>query len=550
MIGEYVIPVIFLLSVLIFVHELGHFWAAKACGVQVLKFSIGFGSPIGFGRYRMRWVRGDTEYVIAWIPLGGFVKMLGENPDEENSPEAHASPDQTLGSKALWQKLLIVSAGPLMNLLLPVLLFVGMQWVGLPRPEAVVGLVEQGSPAAEAGVQAGERIVSVDGEPVFWWSDVYEVVHDAGGRTLAFEFETPEGAVRSVSLPVLKRSGVDPFGDPEESGWIGIAHWWPSALLAIARPDAPAAEAALRSGDQILAVGGEPVSDWYAFAEAYAAAPAGIVELTLTRPQEGDEPLRLELGVPALGSLSALGVVRASARITAISEDSPASRAGLQAGDVIVAYDGQPVSYFDSFAQAVSSSAGEPKTLRYLRQGTEHEVTLAAEPMATEMDLVGPRHRLGVMGVSALVQGTMSTDRQRNPVVSVPRAVDMTVNITRLFLLGLSKLVTGEVSSKNLAGPIGIAQMAGDAAKQGWVDFLHLMVLISINLGILNLLPIPILDGGQGLLFIIDSIKRTPLSLRSKLVFQQVGLTMLLMLMGLAFWNDLSRLWTQLMRSL
>ena len=94
MIGEYVIPVIFLLSVLIFVHELGHFWAAKACGVQVLKFSIGFGSPIGFGRYRMRWVRGDTEYVIAWIPLGGFVKMLGENPDEENSPEAHASPDR------------------------------------------------------------------------------------------------------------------------------------------------------------------------------------------------------------------------------------------------------------------------------------------------------------------------------------------------------------------------------------------------------------------------------------------------------------------------
>jgi regulator of sigma E protease len=110
--------------------------------------------------------------------------------------------------------------------------------------------------------------------------------------------------------------------------------------------------------------------------------------------------------------------------------------------------------------------------------------------------------------------------------------------------------VTGEISSKHLAGPIGIAQMAGDAAKQGWVDFLRLMVLISINLGILNLLPIPILDGGQGLLFIIDSIKRTPLSLRAKLVFQQVGLTMLLMLMGLAFWNDLSRLWTQLMRSL
>ena len=126
----------------------------------------------------------------------------------------------------------------------------------------------------------------------------------------------------------------------------------------------------------------------------------------------------------------------------------------------------------------------------------------------------------------------------------------MTVDITRMFLLGLSKLVTGEVSRKNLACPIGIAQMAGDAAKQGWVDFMRLMVLISINLGILNLLPIPILDGGQAVLFLVESLKRTPLSLRAKLAFQQVGLTMLILLMGLAFWNDLSRLWSRVIGAL
>ncbi|MBW2362426.1 MAG: RIP metalloprotease RseP [Deltaproteobacteria bacterium] len=547
MIGDYVVPVIFLLSVLIFVHELGHFWAAKACGVRVLKFSIGFGSPIGFGRYRMCWVWGDTEYVVAWIPLGGFVKMLGENPDEEEGPEAQASPEQTLGAKALWQKLLIVSAGPLMNLILPVLIFVGMQWVGLPRPEAVVGLVEGSSPAAEVGVQAGDRIVSIDGEPVHWWSDIYDAVHAAAGRTLAFELETPQGEARGVSVPVVARAGVNAFGQSEEAGWIGIAHWRPSALVAIARPDAPAREAALRSGDRILEVAGEPVADWYAFAAAYAAAPPGIVELTLEREEEAE---RLELGVPALGSLEALGVMRASARITGISEDSPAAGAGLQAGDVIVAYDGEAITTFDSFALAVSSSGGESKSLSYLRDGVPHEVTIAAESMETERDLAGPRFRLGVIGASALVQGVTRTDRQRNPMVSVPRAVEMTVGITRMFLLGLSKLATGEVSRKNLAGPIGIAQMTGDAAKQGWVAFMRLMVLISINLGILNLLPIPILDGGQALLFLVESLKPTPLSLRAKLAFQQVGLTVLVMLMGLAFWNDLSRLWAQLMRSL
>ncbi len=549
MIGDYLIPVIFLLSVLIFVHELGHFWAAKACGVRVLKFSIGFGSPIGFGRYRLRWVRGDTEYVVAWIPLGGFVKMLGENPDEEDSPEAKASPEETLGAKPLWQKLLIVSAGPIMNLVLPVLLFVGMQWVGTPAPAPVVGLVETGSPAAAAGVEPGDRVLTIGGEPVTWWQDVYRAVREGDATALSLELEGADGAVRAVEIPIQRRPGLDPFGQPEEAGWIGVAHWRPAAVLALASPDGPAAEAAVRSGDQVLAVGDAPVDDWYGFVEAYAAVSSGVVQLELARLRDGERE-ELTLGVPALGSVEALGVLRAAARIGAVSPDSPAERAGLQAGDVILAYGGKEITYFDSFAQAVATSKGEERPLRFLRDGRVEEVAIAAEPIEIEQDLAGPRYRLGVAGASSLVQGAMETDRVRNLAVSVPRAFDMTVDITRMFLLGLQKLVTGEVSRKNLAGPIGIAQMAGDAAKRGWVDYMRLMVLISINLGILNLLPIPILDGGQAVLFTVEAMKRSPLSLRAKLAFQQVGLTVLLLLMGLAFWNDLSRLWTSVMGSL
>jgi regulator of sigma E protease len=542
MITDYLFAVIVLLSVLIFVHELGHFLVAKACGVRVLKFSLGFGSPIGFGRWRARWVRGNTEYVLAWFPLGGFVKMLGENPDEEQGPEATASPEETLGAKPLWQKLAIVFAGPVMNLALPILLFVVMQWVGLPRADTEVGLVEAGSPAETVGLRPGDRILEIDGQAVHWWADVFERLSESAGREVALRYER-EGRDASVVLPVHARAGLDPFGEPVERGWAGLVHPRPSALIGVQGRDSPARASGLRSGDLVRSVGGEPVADWYALGEAYAAVErGGAVALVVARSQ-GEE---IEIEVPALVSLEALGVVPASAPITAVQPDSPADRAGLRPGDLVVEFDGWPITYFDSFAQAVSASGGRTVPLAFLRDGEIHRIEIAAEPIASEMDVGAPRHRLGIVGSNALVRGAVGIDRQRNPLVAFPRAVDMTVDITRVFLVGLSKLVTGEVSSRNLAGPIGIAQMAGDALRQGWEDYLRLMVLISINLGILNLLPIPILDGGQATLFLVESIKRSPLSLRTKVAAQQMGLTVLVLLMGLAFWNDLSRLWSRM----
>ncbi|HJO25576.1 MAG TPA: RIP metalloprotease RseP [Myxococcota bacterium] len=529
-----------LLSVLVFVHELGHFAAAKACGVRVLKFSVGFGSPIGFGPYRLSWVRGHTEYVLAWIPFGGFVKMLGENPDEENSPEAEANREETLGAKPLWQKLLIIFAGPVMNLVLPVFVFVGLQWAGLPRADAVIGLVEAESPAASAGLEPGDRILAVDGVPVRWWSEVSDAVAEAPGDELALEVER-DGSKQSVSLPVVSRSQFDLFGEMEASGWAGLSHPRPAALVALFGVDVPARAAGIESGDLVTSVDGHAVDDWYALEAGYAAASAPVV-LGITRGEGGDS---LELEVPALGSLESLGLVYAGAPVVRVSEDSPAAAAGLAAGDVVIGYDGRSVSTFESLARAVASSGGASKSVRFLRDGEVHEVRIAAEPSEIESDVAGPRYRLGIAGGNTLLRGEVETDRERNPLVAFPRAVEMTVDITRVFMIGLSKLVTGDVSRKHLAGPIGIAQMAGDALRQSWADYLRLMVLISINLGILNLLPIPILDGGQASLFVVEALNRKPLSLRTKLAVQQVGLTVVILLMGLAFWNDLERLWAK-----
>jgi regulator of sigma E protease len=544
--ADFVFAFVVLLSVLIFVHELGHFLVAKACGVRILKFSLGFGPPIGIGRFRLTWKRGHTEYVVAWIPLGGFVKMLGEHHDEEEDPEVCAHPEETLGAKPLWQKLAIVFAGPVMNLALPVLIFVGMQAVGLPGADAVIGLVEAGSPAEAAGLLPGDRVTALDGEPVRWWREVANALRASPGRELELSYER-EGRSASLRLAVEAREGFSEYGEPAEVGWAGLGHSRPSALLGILDPRAAGRAAGLRSGDLVTAVAGRPIEDWYGLRDAYAEAEAGGSVPFEVKRGLGTEPETLRVEVPGLGSLAALGVVRATALISEVEPGSPADRAGLEKEDLILECDGEPVTYFASFARAVSTSQGRAIPLVYARDGELHRIVIAAEPIATDtgFGVEETRYRIGIRGSEALVVGSIATDRERNPFVSFPRAVEMTVDITRVFMVGLGKLITGEVSSRNLAGPIGIAQIAASAFERGWEPYLRIMVLISINLGILNLLPIPVLDGGQATLFLVEGIKRSPLSLRTKLAVQQIGITVLVLLMGLAFWNDLSRLWSK-----
>ena len=543
---SYAFAFVLLLLVLIFVHELGHFLVAKACGVRVLKFSLGFGPPIGFGRWRLAWRRGDTDYVVAWFPLGGFVKMLGENPDEQDDPELHAHPSEALGAKPLWQKLAIVFAGPVMNLLLPVVVFVGMQAVGTLRADAVIGTVETGSPAAAADLRPGDRIVEIAGQPVRWWHDLAVVLRDSHGEQVTLRYQRGEagGAAR---LAVATRSGFDEFGQVRDEGWIGIGHARPRAVLGVPAATAPAQRAGLRSGDVVTAVSGEPIEDWYGFLAAYAAAgSSGTVRIDVERKATTEDE-SLSFDVPALGDAAALGVLRANVLVSVVEAGAPADRAGIESGDLIVEFDGQPVTSFFSFAQAVSTSAGRPIALVIARQGALHELSIAPELIPTDMGfgMKEPRYRIGIGGFDATLPGRVAIDQQRNPLVSLPGAIGMTVDVTRVFMVGLGKIVTGEISRKQVAGPLGIAEIAGDAFQRGWEAYLRIMVLISINLGILNLLPIPVLDGGQAMVFLVEGIKRSPLSLRTRLAVQQLGLTMLVLLMGLAFWNDLSRLWSR-----
>jgi len=545
---DYAFAFFLLLSILIFVHELGHFLVAKACGVRVLKFSLGFGPPVGFGRFRLRWVRGHTEYVVAWFPLGGFVKMLGENPDDIDDPGALAHPSETLGAKRTWQKLAIVFAGPAMNLLLPVAVFMGTLAIGVSKPAPVIGMVEPGSPASEAGLQPGDRITEVAGQEVVWWGDVDEALRARPGAPLDIDFER-EGVTEVAHLELDARAGFDEFGQETDVGWAGIGHRRVAAILGIPAADSPAAIAGARSGDRVSAVDGTPVEDWEAFARVYAGAEGPRVALALERSEGEGEPEAISLSIPALEDVAALGVVPANVLIVQVSPDSPAERGGLQPGDLILTVDGQSVGSFASFANTVRTSRGRPLALTFARGGVVHHVQIEPELIAmdTGLGIEEERYLVGIQAHASNLMGAVGIDRERNPLVAFPRAVAMTVSVTRTFLRGLGKIVTGEVPRNQLAGPIGIAEIAGRAMERGWETYLSILVLISINLGILNLLPIPILDGGQAVIFTVEAIRRAPLSLRTREIFQQVGFTMLVLLMGLAFWNDLARHWSELL---
>ena len=367
----YVVALVPMLGILIFVHELGHFLVAKYFGVRVLRFSLGFGSPIGIGSMRMRWERGGTEYVIAWIPLGGYVKMLGEqlhDAGEGEPPVPDARPDEFLDAKPVWQKLCITFAGPAMNLLLPVFIFAGVFAWGLPRGEPIIGTVEAGSPAAAAGLRAGDRVLAVDGEPVAWWMDVETQIRAKAAGRIDFEIER-DGRVFDAPVERSSREGLDAFGSPASVGWVGFDHRRLPALVGVPARDSLAARAGLRSGDVVRTVQGEPVEDWEGLRRALEGAErAGrsTVDIRIARGSEGEE---VSLEVPAKADLAGWGVMAATLLVGEVSPGLPAERAGVKRGDLILKVDGEVVGSFGSFADIVRTSRGRPLAVTLAREG-------------------------------------------------------------------------------------------------------------------------------------------------------------------------------------
>jgi regulator of sigma E protease len=539
-------------------------------------------------------MRSGTEYVVGWIPLGGFVRMLGETlPGDENDAPlvpADVRDDEYLEAKPVWQKLSIVFAGPMMNLLLPILCLMGILFVGLERPNTTVGMVEANSPAARAGIRAGDRIVSFGGESVHWWDEVLGPIRDgSAGQSVWIEIER-DGISERIDVPLSSHTTLDRFGGVAETGWIGLGHRRLSSLVGVPGDSSLGAMAGLRSGDLVTAVDGVAVEDWEGLRTAHRTAvsrarergvrtvvwevernsekvfrpaqdeatssvgkpgAAGRGESRRDAPRPAAE--NLEFAVIATPDIEKLGLVPAPILVHSVQPGMPAERAGLRSDDLILAVDGEPIGSFASFASLIQTSGGRELAITYSRGGRVEIARVRAEetvvPGIYEIEGMEQKlYRVGIENALSSLPGALSTDRVRNPIHSLPRSVAMSWQMTQNFLEGLGKIFTGEVGTDQLSGPIGIARIARRSLDRGWLDYLTMMMLISINLGILNLMPIPVLDGGQIVIYSIEGIKRSPVSLRTREVAAQIGFALLIVLMGRAFWNDLTPFWSQFLR--
>jgi regulator of sigma E protease len=545
--------IVLLLGGLIFVHELGHFIAAKLLGVKVLRFSIGFG-PRLFG-----FSRGETEYRIAALPLGGYVKMAGDDPSEEVKPE-----DRGRGflEQPPSRRFIIAAAGPVMNLVFPAVVYfaLGLAQNGQLVPGPRVGALSPGSPAAEAGLQPGDRIVSVAApggapKPVRYFADLRELISPHPGEPLTFEVERDGRRLPPVTItPARERES-----NPIETTWRGVIGVMPAYSPAIVAPVAPGAAGPLQPFDLVASVNGQKVANAVQLRRAIEAAGCAPVAMEVLRERAVAAPgasVSTYDAVP-LANVPTCAASRptfavadpgVSTFIAAVVPDGPAAKAGLRRGDALASVNGHPVrSFRDVNARAAEFKPGQQVELA-LADG--RKVTLVPGER-TELDEVTrePQKRL-VIGFfpdqrSIVESSALLIERvplAMGPIEAARAAVTNLNDVVRLTVLGIAHIVTGQISFKTVGGPIMLFSIASKAAEEGLQSFLFNMALISVNLGLMNLLPIPVLDGGHLAACLVEAVTRRPLSIRSREIANLVGIILLVMLMIAVFKNDIARL--------
>jgi regulator of sigma E protease len=443
-----ILAFLFALALLIFIHELGHYSVARWCGVKVLRFSIGFGRPL------LRWTTGSdrTEWTIAAIPLGGYVRML-----DERELEPGTAPQRDLhrafNRQPLSRRALIVIAGPAANFLLAIALYAALGLAGTEEPAAVVAQPAPTTPAAVAGLQAGDRIVGVDGHSV-------RSLNDARLRLL-------DGMVqqRPVQLRIERSGAVERLSLP----WVPVGQ-------------------------------GEIERDFLG-----------------------------TLGIqPVAGPVTIAGVVA----------DGSAAAAGLQAGDRVLQADRRPLGRTQELIEVLRENPGREVLLTIERGGEERQVVVVPRPHTADGADGRPVGRIG----ASLRHATEMVEVRYGPFGAVAYGVKQTWDMSWFSLRMLGRMLVGDLSWKNLSGPVTIADYAGQTARVGWVAYVAFLALVSVSLGVLNLLPIPILDGGHLVYYGLEAIKGRPLSERFMAITQRAGLAVIGALMFIALFNDISRL--------
>jgi regulator of sigma E protease len=531
-----------LLGILVFVHEFGHFIVAKALNVKVLRFSIGFGPRI-FG-----FTKGETEYRVAWLPLGGYVKMAGELPQEELSPE---EAKRGFLAQAPWKRALIVTAGPAFNLLFPILayflLFLGTHQQISTR----IGSVEPGLPAAEARLQPGDRILSVDGEKVRTFEELRAHLQPRYDRPITLTVER-QGRHFTTTLTPAKSLETNPI-ETLPRGLIGISPNPKAPVLGVPEGSLGAA-AGLKTFDRVLTVNGEPVKDELAFNAAIDKAQ-GSVQLKVERDRRIELP-GVAAHVPDVASVSiekqpgqgyeAIDAERVDLYVARVVPGSAAEKAGIKVGDRIVALNGKKLKSFLLLTLALNEMADKPFKLTW-RSGSEEKTQELRQTVLAAKDEYGQVNEGFDLGIRALPPSpTELSDVEKvsiymGPGEALGASLKVVPEIIRKTAQVLGYLVTGRVPFKSVGGPIMLYQIASKSAEEGIGSYLNAMAVISVNLGLINLFPIPVLDGFQLLASIWEGVRRRPIPARAREIANMIGLAMLIVLMVMVFKNDIMR---------
>lgn len=558
-----------LIGPLIFFHEFGHFVVAKLFGVRVLRFSLGFGPKI------FSFTRKGTEYCVCWLPLGGYVRMLGQEPGEETSDEERA---ESFTYKPLWQKALIYFAGPAANLILPLIIY--FIYYGLSasydvRQSTVIGTLDQGRPAYAAGLRPGDKITAIEGEPVQYFSE--DVVRVIEGRPGVPTQITVERKGESLTFTVTPEVGLKNTQLGEEKvGLIGVMPSFMASQVGISDTHSLAWQAGLRTQDLIVGINGKVVTRWLDVEDALAAStPGSTVTIDYVRGQTLPLSLlavevalpsgRVSMTAPAAPSAAAFGMYSSDTFVAYVRPQSPAEKAGFLPGDQVLGYlpkgapvDGQgctsaavedPISVWTFLSRNLTARPGEERQIALRRPGVACTMALSLTPGAPPIDTDSGQPytdeaiQLGMLNLSSVSPELDLIAVENRFSFAAQEALYRTVRTTKEIATIFGRLVQGRVPMKSLGGPIMIYKVAGQAAEAGWDRFLWAMALISINLGVLNLLPIPMLDGGHLLFFAVEAVRRRPVSLRFREITSFVGLAMIFLLMLFAFKNDLERYW-------
>jgi len=539
-----------LVGVLVLIHELGHFVAAKLLDVKVLRFSIGYGRPL------FRVTLGETEYQIGAFPLGGYVRILGiEGPPDDRAGKADAG--RSFASRPLWQRLVIVFAGPAANLVLPVIIYFVFFAGHTVLPAAVVGDVLDGGAAARAGIEPGDRVLDINGRTIRYWEEIEEAVRSSPGEELHLRIhrngKTFERYLTPIEDTVRRRDG-----GVQVQGRVGITHAPFVPLVGVIDGQSPAAQAGLRTGDLIISVDGQAVRNWRdvqhqlgKFARRTSIVYfrgtelAGIPQIELLAAGFADLVPETQID-DKLHRQTYTGLEHAEMFVAHVDAGSPADGAGLRPGDLITALDGKPVAHWLDLDQRLQAEPNKTFKLTWKRAVSGTTETVTAElTQVWRKQLDEYDHT-----ISRLVFGARNDiDRGAGGMVAIDgrfgyalsKAFERTGETISTMASGFFQILGGDTPGEALGGPLMMYRVASVSGNQGWDSFLLMLALISVNLGLINLLPIPMLDGGHLLVFAIEGARRKKLTEKTLKRIQMAGLILVGLITILALRNDVMR---------